>query len=178
MNYFELFNIPISLRVDAAALKNRFYELSRKYHPDFVTNGTEEEQSEALEKSSLLNKAYKTFQRQDDTIKYVLQLKGLLEEEEKYELRPAFLMEVMELNEGLMELEVDEDPAGLALLKEKAENLSKEMYEEVASIISNYREGITTTEELLQVKDYYYRKKYLNRILESIAGMPNIASRN
>ena len=30
-----------------------------------------------------------------------LQLKGLLEEEEKYPLPPDFLMEVMELNENL-----------------------------------------------------------------------------
>ena len=36
----------------------------------------------------------------------------------------------------------------------------------------------TTNEQLLQVKDYYFKKKYLNRILERLEGMRNIASQN
>jgi molecular chaperone HscB len=56
-----------------------------------------------LEITANLNKAFKTFQNSDDTIKYVLQLKGLLEEEEKYQLPPDFLMEVLEINEKLMD---------------------------------------------------------------------------
>jgi molecular chaperone HscB len=178
MNYFELFNIPVSLHVDPATIKKTFYELSRKYHPDFYTNKTDADQAEALEISSMINKAYRVFQSEDETIRYVLMLKGLMEEEEKYTLKPAFLMEVMEINEGLMELEMDNDPQKLNELKQKSDELLKEIYEEVAPIIENYRDGVTTTEELLQVKDYYYKKKYLKRILESISGIPNIASRS
>ncbi len=76
MNYFELFNIPVSLQPNQQELKQKFYELSRKYHPDFYTKETDFEQAEALEKSSLVNKAYKTFLNTDETIKYVLQQKG------------------------------------------------------------------------------------------------------
>ena len=96
MDYFELFNIPLSLFVDASSIKKRFYELSRKYHPDFFSNTSEEEQSEALEMSAMLNKALKVFSTPEETIKYVLQLKGLLEAEEKYQLPPDFLMDVMD----------------------------------------------------------------------------------
>src|SRR5215210_3532333 len=103
MNYFELFEIPILLKVDAELLKERFFLLSRKYHPDYFAQAAEEKKSEALEISAMLNKAYKTFQQPDETIKYVLQLKGLLEEGEKYELPPDFLMEVLEINEALMD---------------------------------------------------------------------------
>ncbi len=98
MNYFELYGIPVNLLVDAKVIKPVFYELSRKYHPDFYSNASEERQSDMLEKSSLVNKAFKVFNQPDELIKYVLQLKGLLEEEEKYVLPPAFLMEIMELN--------------------------------------------------------------------------------
>ena len=85
MNYFELFDIPVQLKVNSASLSKKFFELSRKYHPDyFVSTREMRQQAESLEISALLNKAWKTFQNRDETIKYVLQLKGLLEEEEKY----------------------------------------------------------------------------------------------
>ena len=169
MNYFELYNIPVSLKPDQQEIKKKFYELSRKYHPDFASQGTEDEQAEALEKSSLVNKAYKTFYNPDDTIKYVLQSKELLEEEEKYQLPPEFLMEVIELNEQLVEAKMERETSGLANIKSQINNLQTEIYEPVKNIIENYKEGTTTTEELLQVKEYYFKKKYLNRILEGMA---------
>src|SRR5690242_5598536 len=112
MNYFELFEIPVQLQVDKNRLPGKFFELSRKYHPDFFVNSSEEEKAGALERSAQLNKAYRTFQHTDDTIKYVLQLKGLLQEEEKYELPPAFLMEVLEINEQLMDAAEDPELKG------------------------------------------------------------------
>ena len=167
MNYFELFEIPVQLKVDKASLPRKFFELSRKYHPDFFVNGSGEEQSLALERSAMLNKAFKTFQNPDETIKYVLQLKGLLEEEEKYELPPDFLMEVLEINEELMEL--GEDKSLLPNIELRITELQAEIYEPVKEIVENYKEGLTTEEELLQVKEYYYKKKYLDRIRKELA---------
>jgi molecular chaperone HscB len=91
MNYFELYEMPISLLPDQQQVKQKFYELSRKYHPDFYTRENDNEQAEALEISSQVNRAFKVFSNKDETIKYVLQLKGLLEEEEKFNLPPTFL---------------------------------------------------------------------------------------
>jgi molecular chaperone HscB len=169
LNYFELYKIPVSLQPNKDEVKRRFYELSREFHPDFVTQGTDDEQAEALDKSSLVNKAYKTFNDEDETIKYLLQLKSLLEEEEKYQLPPEFLMEVIELNEQLAEAKMEQETSGLSNIKSQINNLQSEIHEPVKHIIENYKEGITTTEELLQVKDYYFKKKYLKRILAGIA---------
>lgn len=168
MNYFELFDIPVQLKVDKSTLPVKYFELSRKYHPDFFINAPEAEQAEALEKSALLNKAFKTFQNPDATIKYVLQLKGLLEEEEKYELPADFLMEVMEINEALMDAD---EPGGDNALKLRIEELQSEIYEPVKEIVESYQEGVSTEKELLQVKEYYYKKKYLERIREQLNGM-------
>jgi molecular chaperone HscB len=175
MNYFELFEIPVQLKVDAASLKKKFYELSRKYHPDFFSQSTEAEQGNALEMASMLNKAWKTFQQPDETIKYVLQLKGLLEEEEKYELAPDFLMEMLELNEELMETDTDEK--SLSALDKRIAQIQEDMYEPVKPIVEHYKEGVSTEKELLQVKQYYFRKKYLWRILDKMDAMRNIATR-
>jgi molecular chaperone HscB len=158
MNYFELFGIPVNFTVDKSMLALKYFELQKKFHPDFFSQATEFEQAEALEMSSLANKALKTLQDKDDTIKYVLQLKGLLEEEEKYRLPQEFLMEMMDLNEELS-----------ANSQQQIAMLEKNLYADVAGIIEQYDDASATTEDLLKVKEYYYKKKYLQRILDRIA---------
>ncbi len=159
MNYFELFDIPVSLKVDKNSLAQKYFALQKQYHPDFFTQATAYEQAEALEKSSQINKALKVLKNEAETIKYVLQLKGLLEEEEKYQLPPTFLMEVMELNE-----ELNESSA------QQITNLETEIYAPVKDIIENFKDNTTTTEQLLKVKEYFYKKKYLQRILDRMNG--------
>ena len=176
MNYFELYGLPVLMKVDASEIRQKFFELSRKYHPDFHTGSGEAEQSEALERSSEVNRAYKVFQNVDDTIKYVLQLKSLIHEEEKYELDPEFLMEVLEINEELMDLETEPNPEKLEKCELKTKELLTQIYKDVAPIVENYQEGVTTEKELLQVKGYYYKKKYLQRILDKVYQIRNIAS--
>jgi molecular chaperone HscB len=175
MNYFELYELPVTLKPDAALVKKKFYELSRRYHPDFFTNASDEEQANVLEKSSMVNRAYKVFLNEDETIKYVLQLKNLIEEEEKYNLEPDFLMEVMDINEQLMDAETGDNDEALSNSEAQTKILLYNIYEEVKPIVENYQEGITTDTEMLQVKDYYYKKKYLQRILGKIAQLRNIA---
>jgi molecular chaperone HscB len=169
MNYFELFEIPVQLKVDKATLPRKFFELSRKYHPDLFINGSEKEKAMALERSALLNKSFKTFQNPEETIKYVLQLKKLLAEEEKYELPPVFLMEVLEINEELMEQ--GENKHLLPNIEIRISQLQEEIYEPVKEIVEGYKEGTTSEKELLQVKEYYYKKKYLDRIRKQLNGM-------
>ena len=165
MNYFDLFSLPISFQPDLSVVKEKFYELSRKYHPDFHNQASEEEQEDILEKASLVNMAYKVFLHPDETIKYLLVLKGLLVEEEKYALSPDFLMEVLDLNEAALDVS---EQADIDRITQTIHQFEKEIYEPVETILANYQEGITTEKELLQVKEYYYRKKYLTRILAGL----------
>ena len=167
MNYFEIFGLPVQLKVDKNELPKKFFELSRKFHPDFYANSTPSEQQSALDITANLNKAFKIFQNPDETIKYVLQLKGLLEEEEKYQLPPGFLMEVLEINEKLMDAEENEETK--LSVQSAIDNLQSEIYVPVKEIIEYYQDGVTTEKELLQVKEYYYKKKYLNRINRELA---------
>jgi len=167
MNYFELYGIAPSFNIDAAAVRKKFYELSRAYHPDFNGGGTATEQQEVLEKSAMINEAYKTLLNKDLLIKYILTSKGLLQEEEKYNLPPDFLMEVMDLNEQVMELDKT-DTTAVASLMTTAKNLEKDLYEAIKPIMEDYAEDSSTEKELLQVKDYYFKKKYLDRIISGL----------
>lgn len=168
MNYFELYDFPISLKIDTKELKHKFYALSRKYHPDFFSTNSANEQSTALELSAQINKAFKIFSSADETIKYVLQLKHLLDDEEKYTLAPDFLMEMMELSEQAMEAKMEGDTNAITKIQQQIQEIETSIYDKVAKIMEHYQEGITTQEELLQVKQYYYQKKYLNRILAGL----------
>ena len=159
MNYFELFDLPVSLWVDTSALAKKYFELQKTFHPDFFTQADETAQQDALEKSSDINKALKVLKNQDATIKYLLQLKGLIEEEEKYPLPPNFLMEVMELNENLSA----DSTAVIA-------DFEKNIYADVSQIIEQYNDAAVSNEDLLKLKEYHYKKKYLQRILERLDG--------
>ncbi|MGE5106354.1 MAG: iron-sulfur cluster co-chaperone HscB C-terminal domain-containing protein [Sphingobacteriales bacterium] len=163
MNYFELFEIPVSLKVDAGKLAKKYFELQKKFHPDYYSKESPEVQADILEKVAQINKAFKTFKSPDETIKYVLMEKGLLEEEEKYQLPPGFLMEMMDLNEQIAEALAD-GGENLSLIKDGLAGTETEIYFPVREIVENYKESITSTDELLKVKEYYYKKKYLNRL--------------
>jgi molecular chaperone HscB len=167
MNYYELYGFAPGFLIDAGLLKQRYYELSRRYHPDFY-RPEPGETADALDLSSAVNKGYGLFQQRDSTIQYLLQLKGLLADDEKYALPPAFLGEVMELNETLMELEIAPDAAKLARCARETKALALENEAAVAPFIMNYKDGLSTAADLLPVKEYYFKQKYLRRILDKV----------
>jgi molecular chaperone HscB len=119
MNYFEVFSLPAKLHIDTAALEKQFYTLSRKLHPDRFASRPQEEQEEALRRSSQLNDAYRTLKDPILRTQYLLKLEGIeLEEqskaatdtarvtgaEKKQVVPPELLEEVFELNMQLQEM--------------------------------------------------------------------------
>ena len=79
----------------------------------------------------------------------------MLTDDEKYQLPPDFLMEMMDLNEN-----ATGDAVSAVTV------LENEIYLPVKSIIENYQDMVTSETDLLKVKEYYYKKKYLQRILD------------
>jgi len=170
MNYFELFEIPVSLIVDQTKLLSQYAALQKKYHPDGFSN-TDTNDRGILEKSAMIHRGFTILKDEDNTIKYVLELKGLLPKGEKYELPPEFLAETTGLNEGLMEGDI----LNIEEVETKIFQLQKSLYHAVQHIIEGYSDDIITEAQLLLVKDYYYKKKYLEGILERLDGIRNIA---
>jgi len=164
MDYFQLFQLPVSFQPDMAAVKKQFYALSRQYHPDFFTNHSPQEQEEALEQSALINKAFKTLSHKDTLIPYVLQLHQIMEPDEKYALPQDFLMEMMELNEAAEFCNTDSDKARL---QATIQNLQNKLYATVEPLFTPV-EGHFSEKALLQIKDYYFKQKYLEKVLDTI----------
>lgn len=169
MNYFELFEIPVGFHVDKNALKRKYFELSRKFHPDYFVTDNNEEQKKALETSAQLNKGLKTLSNKDEIIPYLLKEKGMLQEEEKYSLPSSFLMQMMDLNEELAEAGLENNEQAKKEVRQRITDLQHELYKGVKSSIDNYKEGVTAEKELLLVKDYYFKKKYLDRLNQQLS---------
>lgn len=161
MNYFELFGLPQAPLVDRSLLAKKYFELQKANHPDFFTQGTEAEKEQAEEQSASINKAFNIFQNEERTIEYFLQTLNLIEPDEKYKLPPDFLMEMMELNEALTE-EGEE-----SVLKNVDEH-ENDLYNEIRQVLIQYDPAKTTQKDLLKLKEYYYKKKYLKRILDRL----------
>lgn len=104
-HYFSFFGLPRKLRLDAATLEHQFHQLSWKLHPDNFHNASAYEQELSLEKTAVLNDAYRTLREPVPRVEYLLSQEGLRREgETKQEAPPDLLAEVFELNEYLEEL--------------------------------------------------------------------------
>lgn len=169
-DFFEFYELPETFRPDEAALKRKYYALSREYHPDFHATAAPEKQQEILRLATLNTNAYRTLSNPELRMAYLLGQHGLLEEG-KQELPPDFLMEVMELNEQLMELEFDPDPAVVAQVEGEVNALSNALNAGIEPVLAGYEELPTDArpQALEQVRTYYLKRRYLLRIRESLA---------
>jgi molecular chaperone HscB len=127
VNHFEVFGLPRKLGIDAAALQRRFYELSRRHHPDFHQTAAPEAQAEALEASARLNAAYRALRDPLARADYLVRLEEGRETREGAAVKPAapaaLLQEMFEIQEALAEARagaLDEDTrASLAAERER-----------------------------------------------------------
>jgi molecular chaperone HscB len=160
MNYFELFNIPVTPKVDQSKLSKKYFDLQRKNHPDFFSDATDAEKELNIQLSADINIAYTTFKDDQKTLEYFLMLNGIIEHDEKYKLPDEFLMEMMDFNEELLEISKE-----TAIKKIKEYEML--LFNEVKDSIENCEQQ-ASEEALLKMKEYYYKKKYLNRILDRL----------
>jgi molecular chaperone HscB len=168
-NYFELYELPVNFHPDAAKVKTKYYEFSRLYHPDRFAQADNTKKLEALTMAALNNKAYKTLSNADATMAYVLKLNEVLKDEEKYNLPPVFLMEMMDFNESVSEYEAN--PTNNTLREELEKTLADMLADwskSAETLTCGYDTAHNNHEELLKIKDMYFRKKYLLRIQERI----------
>jgi len=115
-NYYDFFGLAHNLSLDLADLENRFYSLSRQYHPDRYTLKSREEQQYALDATAILNDAYRTLRDPLTRAEYLLKENGFdIGEQGSKNVPPELLEEVFELNMALEELRGGDDSARPAL---------------------------------------------------------------
>src|SRR5215470_8508595 len=97
MDHFEVFGLPRRLSIDGGELQRKFYELSRRGHPDFHQGAPPERQAEILEASA--------------RIEYLVRLEEGRDTREgatvKPKAPPELLEEMFEIQEALQEAKSD-----------------------------------------------------------------------
>jgi molecular chaperone HscB len=76
VDYFSVFGVPRNPSVDETELAQRYYDLSRRLHPDLYQTGTAEEKAASLKNTALLNRAYRTLRDLVPRAQYWLELHG------------------------------------------------------------------------------------------------------
>ena len=128
-DYFSFLGLPKKMTLDASALEKNFYELSRRFHPDFFHWESDKEKLVSLEKSAFLNKAYHTLKNSIARAEYLLDLDVPAKAKERTQIAPALVTEIFEIQEMVEEGKNTKDPN----LKAKLQEAQKEVEGKIAA---------------------------------------------
>ena len=147
-------------------MRKQYYAASREHHPDRAPAGDDKAANEALQMSALNNEAYRTLSDTYKTMGYILKHHGIIEDEEAYKLPPAFLMDMMELNEAVGNADMAPDMAQDA--RREYDAALSDWSAAIAPFTQRFESGERTPELFATLKEYYYRKKYLLRVKDRL----------
>jgi molecular chaperone HscB len=98
-NFFELFNIEITIDVNKSELDEKVKVLQNKFHPDKFSSGSDFEKRLALQISSHINDGYKILGDIILRIEYILKINNFVKDESKTINDINFLQEQIEYSE-------------------------------------------------------------------------------
>src|SRR2546430_881013 len=154
MDHFEVFGLPRRLGIDTAELQRKFYELSRRHHPDFHQTAPPEEQARALEASARLNAAYRALRDPILRVEYLVRLEEGRDTKEgatvKPKAPPELLEEMFEIQEALVEAKAGGlAAAGRAVLVAQRDRLTARLRDEEARLVRRPATTIYSVKRLM-----------------------------
>ncbi len=169
-DYFRFFGLEPRLKIDAANLEKRFYELSRLLHPDRYLRKSPTEQQYSLEATAILNDAYRVLRNPVARAEYVLRQAGVESLEPRARtLDPALLAEVFELNEALEEFRGGDRSVRPALEQARERFLAQrgEIDAGLESLFERYDES-RAPNVLAEIRKLLDRRKYVQNLIEQL----------
>ena len=181
-DYFEVFGFRRKLEIDVDELQRRFYELSRRVHPDFFQTATPAAQARSLEQSALINRAYRTLRDLVSRVEYLVQLEeGRETREGATGLKPKaptdLLEEMLEVQEALQEAKAGGlDPATRVRLRDERDRLVARQVAEEVSLLALAREWDQTVDAagdrrglLHRMKQVLATRAYLSTVINDLS---------
>jgi molecular chaperone HscB len=197
VDYFTFFGFPKKLNIDNGQLERKFYDLSRKLHPDLYARADKQEQQWSLEQSSQLNDAYRTLKDPIRRTQYLLRLEGIELEEQsktateqaratgevkKQVVPPDLLEEVFNLNMELQQLRTqkqmgEDDPALIEELSRHRLELEEKfegLFNELKSYWDEWNRAVDSGSEedrrkiLAKMLDLLNRRNYIRNLVRDV----------
>ncbi|MBM4254327.1 MAG: Fe-S protein assembly co-chaperone HscB [Deltaproteobacteria bacterium] len=174
-DYFTVFGLPLRPAIDEAGLTQRYYDLSRRLHPDLYQAGTAEEKDASLKNTVLLNRAYRTLRDLITRGQYWLEMQGEALGKENNRVPPTLAALVFEVQEKLAEIR-DARAAGdgevdIATLTEIRADLDGQMQRLRTALVGNleqWPEPSRSQELLVQLKRLLSEIAYLRTLLRDV----------
>lgn len=167
-NYFDFYGLEEAFFIDESELKRLYFQKSKEFHPDFHRNDNEK-YAKALEQSSLNNSAYNVLKSFNSRLKYILERNKVLSES-KNAIPQSFLMEMMEVNEGVMDLQMDYEAAKAKTIVTEVNEIQENLESDLNRLAkhADAAEKSERKELLEKLKELYLKQKYVLRIKESL----------
>lgn len=171
MNYFSEFGLQTSFKVNLEKLEELYLAKQLQHHPDKYLHKDEKEKIEALEKTILINQAYRTLKSDIDRAHHLLELKGVeLDREEKLMQSPEMLSEAFEERESLSEA------GSISDLEFLLSDAVKKIEEYKESFYLSYEANALTDASILY-KKILYKNKFMSSIEDKIKAIGKIECR-
>ena len=164
-NFFELFNIEISVDINKSDLDEKVKILQNNFHPDKFTNGSDFEKRLALQISSYINDGYKILGDIVLRVEYILKINNFIKDESTTINDIGFLQEqimynelIESLKENLEENVIDDNLSGIKLkLKNTIDNIKLSYqdreFEDMWQNLSKLRFYINNINELIKMRN-------------------------
>jgi len=164
-NFFELFNIEISVDINKSDLDEKVKILQNNFHPDKFTNGSDFEKRLALQISSYINDGYKILGDIVLRVEYILKINNFNKDESTTINDIGFLQEqimynelIESLKENLEENVIDDNLSSIKLkLKNTINNIKLSYqdreFEDMWQNLSKLRFYINNINELIKMRD-------------------------
>jgi molecular chaperone HscB len=178
-DFFSVFGLERRLAIDVAALQRRFYELSRRWHPDFHQAAPPDEQARVLEESARVNTAYRALRDPLARVEYLIRIEEGRETKEgaavKPKAPPELLTEMFEIQEALEEARggaLDEGTrASLTAQREALRARMAETESRVAGPLSQAWDAAAAGERaaaLAALKEALATRAYLRTVIDDL----------
>ena len=162
-NFFELFNLPISVDINVESLELNYKKLQKSFHPDNFINSTIVEQTSALRLSSQINDGYNTLKNIVTRIEYILTINVFIVDDSKTFRDKEFLIKQIEINDFIESISSNNNQSNVDIF---IKNIGQSMHDTIIEIKKsiddeNYNNA---WENLSKLKFYKKSLKQLNTI--------------
>ena len=168
-DYFSLFQLPRSFKIDATELDARYRNVQAEVHPDRFAAAGEAEKRLSMQWATQANEAYRTLKKPLERAKYLLHLAGHDVQADKNTAMPAeFLMEQMEWREAVADARAGGDHHELEQLHERLGDDLAAHYGELASLIDGVQDWPKAGEA---VRRLMFMERLLSEIEDALAAL-------
>lgn len=166
MRFYDALELEPKLNLDSADLQQRFYRLSRQWHPDRFSRASSEEQQKSLDMTSVLNDAFRTLRDPVRRAEYFCRENHL---EPSKNPPPELLEEVFELNMALEELRDGDESvrAQLASAEAKFRGMLTDIDRTLAELFTRH-DAAGDSAVLAELRAALDRRRYVANLVRDV----------